>query len=78
MASKTIMWGDGTSDRITIVFFGSVGISNLTVMSDPNPTLSQRKAIIRLKINGATVGTLTVEQQPRRKAFSVAYHEAYK
>ena len=78
MARKAIMWGDGTSDRIKITFSGAVGISTLLVQSDPNHTLSPRKAIIKLKINGATAGTLTVGQQPRKKAFSVAYHEAYK
>lgn len=78
MATKTIMWGDGTPDKITVTFSGAVGSSKMAVSSDKNLTLSRRQTIIKLKISGATVGTLTVDQGPRTRAFSVAYSEAYK
>lgn len=78
MATKTIMWGDGTSDKITVTYSGSVGSGDMIVMSDPNPTLSSRHATIELKINGGTVGTLLVDQEAGSRSFSVAYSIAYK
>lgn len=78
MATKTIMWGDGTSDKITVTYSGSVGSGDMIVMSDPNPTLSSRHATIKLKINGGTIGTLLVDQKAGSRSFSVAYCKAYK
>lgn len=72
------MWGDGTTCKVTVAFSGSVGSSDMTIASDPNPTLSSRTVTIKLKINGGTVGTLTVEQKAGGKSFSVAYSTAYK
>lgn len=77
MATKTIMWGDGTPDKITVTYTGSVGSSKMVVVSDPNPTLSARTQTVKLKINGATIGTLTVEQMAGGKSYSVAYSVAY-
>lgn len=78
MATKTIMWGDGTSDQITVTYSGGVGTSDLIVESDRNSTLSQRKKTIRLKINGAVMGTISVTQPPGARAYSDAYTPAYK
>lgn len=77
MTTKAIMWGDGTTDKITVTFSGSVGNSNMLVASDHNLTLSSRSATIKLKIHGATVGTLTVEQKAGGKSYSVAFSAAY-
>lgn len=77
MTIKTIMWGDGTADKITVTFSGAVGSSDMVVVSDPNPTLSFRQTTIKLKINGATVGTITVAQKAGGKSYSVAYSVAY-
>ena len=72
------MWGDGTTGKITITYSGSVGVSDMIVASDPNPTLSSRHATIKLKINGGTIGTLLVDQKAGSRSFSVAYCNAYK
>ncbi len=78
MAAKTIMWGDGTTDKITVTYSGAVGSSSVSVVSDPNRTLSERTKIISLKINGATKGTLKVTQKARMRAYSKAYEKSYK
>jgi hypothetical protein len=74
-----IYWGDGTSDKITCTFSGNVGSSQMSVASDPNKFLTMRTKNIALKSTaGATLGTLTVSQQPRSRAYSIGYDEAYK
>jgi hypothetical protein len=79
MASKQIYWGDGTSDKITVTYSGNVGSSQMTVASDPNLFLTYRNKTIVLKSTaGATLGTLTVSQLPRSRAFSAAYNGSYK
>lgn len=78
MAAKTIMWGDGTADKITVTYSGGVGDSEMIVASDPNLTLSSRQRTVNLKINGSTEGTLIVTQEAGSRAFSVAYSESYK
>lgn len=78
MATKTIMWGDGTSDQITVTYSGAVGHSDLIVASNHNSTFSTRKKTIQLKINGATMGTISVTQKPGTRGYSVAYSPAYK
>ena len=77
MTTRTIMWGDGTTDKITVTFSGSVGSSDIIVASDPNPTLSSRTATIKFNIDGAPFATLTVEQKAGGKSYSVAYSVAY-
>jgi hypothetical protein len=79
MATKQIYWGDGSSDQITITYTGEVGSSQMTVASDPNIFLTERTKTISLKSAGGIVlGTLTVSQQPRTRAYSSAYSAAYK
>jgi hypothetical protein len=79
MAAVNIYWGDGTSDKITCTFSGNVGSSQMAVASDPNKFLITRTKNITLKSSGgATLGILTVSQQPRSRAYSVAYNESYK
>lgn len=71
------MWGDGTTDKITVTFSGAVGGSDMVIVSDPNHTLSIRHTTIKLKIDGATVGTISVEQKAGGKSFSLSYNVAY-
>jgi hypothetical protein len=79
MASKQIYWGDGTSDKITVTYSGNVGSSQMAVASDPNALLTYRtKTIVLKSTGGATLGTLTVSQLPRSRAFSAAYNGSYK
>jgi hypothetical protein len=50
----------------------------MTVASDPNIFLTPRSKTITLKsTGGASLGTLTVSQQPRSRAYSAAYSDAY-
>ncbi|MDR2449789.1 MAG: hypothetical protein LBD52_07510 [Prevotellaceae bacterium] len=79
MATAQIYWGDGTSDKITVTFSGNVGSSQMTVACDPNNFLTARiKNIVLKSTGGATLGMLTVSQQPRSRAYSIGYDEAYK
>lgn len=78
MVTKTIMWGDGTTDKITITYSGAVGSSLMSVLSDPNKTSSQRTKTISLKINGDIKDTIKVTQKPRTRAYSKAYEKSYK
>jgi hypothetical protein len=78
MATKQIYWGDGTSDKITLTYSGDTGSSQMTVASDPNMFLVERSKTVVLKSTaGATLGTLTVSQEQRSRAFSAAYSSAY-
>jgi hypothetical protein len=78
MASKQVYWGDGSSDKITVTYSGDVGSGQMTVASDPNLFLTYRtKTIVLKSTGGATLGTLTVSQLPRSRAFSAAYSSAY-
>jgi hypothetical protein len=79
MLTKQIYWIDGSSDKITITYSGIAGSSKMTVASDPNKFLTVRSKTISLKsTGGATLGTLTVSQQSRSRAYSAAYSAAYK
>ena len=79
MAAVNVYWGDGTSNKITVTYSGNVGSSQMTVASDPNNFITMRTKTITLKsAGGVTLGTLTVTQQPRSRAYSAAYNEAYK
>lgn len=71
------MWGDGTSDVITVTYSGAVGSGPMSVKSDPNISLTQRIKTIALKTNGVTRATLTVSQKARQRAYSVAYDNSY-
>jgi hypothetical protein len=79
MAAVNVYWGDGTSDKITVTFSGSVGSSQMTVACDPNKSLTGRTKDVKLKSTaGATLGYLRVFQYPRSRAYSIGYDEAYK
>lgn len=79
MATKTIAWGDGTADKITVTYTGNVGRTTLTVAADPNKTTKQRRRVIQLKATtGVVLASLTVDQKPRARAFKVSYKSDYK
>lgn len=79
MATLTTAWGDGTADKITVTYTGNVGRTTLTVAADPNATIKQRRRVIQLKATtGVTLATLTVEQKPRVRAFTISYDSSYK
>nr|DAF13301.1 MAG TPA: hypothetical protein [Caudoviricetes sp.] len=78
MATTTIAWGDGTADKITVTYAGTVGSSQMTIASNVNQSLNQRKKTINLTINGQTKATVTVTQPARSRSYSVAYNNGYK
>ncbi len=78
MATKTIMWGDGTADTLTVTYTGTTGSSSLSVASDPNMTLAVRTITVELRSGGVTLATLTVSQKARSRAYSMSYNESYK
>lgn len=79
MATQTIAWGDGTADKMTVTYSGTIGSSQMAVASDPNASLSQRVKTINLKDSSGVIrATLTVTQNPRSRDFSTAYNNAYK
>lgn len=78
MAAKTIMWGDGTADTLTVTYTGTTGNSSLSVSSDPNMTLAVRNITIELQSGEVTLATLTVSQSARSRAYSMSYNESYK
>lgn len=79
MAVATIYWGDGTSDVITVTYTGSVGSSQMVVASSPNKSVNERSKTIKLKTaGGMLMGTLSVTQNSRSRAYKAAYSPAYK
>ena len=78
MAQKTIMWGDGTADTLTVTYSGTVGSSTVSVESVPNITFSERTKVISLKAGGVTLATLTVTQKAHSRSYSAAYDNDYK
>lgn len=79
MATKTIAWGDGTADKITVTYTGNVGSTTMTVATDRNQTTKQRRRVIQLKATtGVVLASLTVEQKPRTRAFTISYKNDYK
>ncbi len=77
MAVASIAWEDGTSDNISVTYSGTSGSSQMTISSDPNKTVNQRTKVINLKVGVATLATLTVRQNARSRAYSIAYNSAY-
>jgi hypothetical protein len=51
----------------------------MTITSDDNHTLAVRNITVALKsaINGATLATIAVTQQPRSRAFSAGFSAAF-
>lgn len=78
MAEKTIMWGDGTADTLTVTYTGGAGSSELSVSSDPNRSLVVRTLTVSLRSGGVTLASLTVSQKARSRAYSMSYNESYK
>lgn len=79
MATKTIGWGDGTSDVITVTYNGATGTSTPTVSSSPNNTLSQRSKTIYFKSTGGVqLATLKVTQQERSREFNADFNNDFK
>lgn len=79
MATKTIAWGDGTADKITVTYTGNVGRTTLTVAADRNQTIKQRRRVIQLKAaTGVVLASLSIEQRPRTRAFKISYNNSYK
>lgn len=78
MATKTIMWGDGSTDTITVTYTGATGSSSLSVASAPNRSSTSRTKTVALQSEGGTLATLTVSQKARSRAYSMSYHESYK
>ena len=77
MAEKTIMWGDGTADTLTVTYTGTTGSSSLSVASDPNMTLVVRTITVELRSGGVTLATLTVSQKDRPRACSMSSKQVY-
>ncbi|MCD8173815.1 MAG: hypothetical protein LUD76_10245 [Alistipes sp.] len=78
MATATIYWGDGTSDKLTVVYTGS-GSGTITVSSDPNTSAHTRTKTLTVRTaNGSIARSITVTQQGRKRSYSPAYHDKYK
>jgi hypothetical protein len=78
MVTTQTYWGDGTTDVITLTYSGEIGMSKLTLSSNPNISLSERTKTIFLKTpGGTTINSLTVKQEGRTRAYSRAYSRAY-
>ena len=77
MAEKTIMWGDGTADTLTVTYIGGAGSSELSVSSDPNRSLVVRTLTVSLRSGGVTLASLTVSQKARSRAYSMSYNTNY-
>ena len=78
MATKTIMWGDGTADTLSVTYTGTTGSSELSVSSDPNRSLVVRTLTVSLRSGGVTLASLSVSQKARSRAYSMSYNESYK
>ena len=66
MATKTIMWGDGTADTLTVTYTGTTGSSSLSVASDPNMTLAVRTITVELRSGGVTLPPSPSHRKPVR------------
>lgn len=66
MASKTIDWGDGTGEKITLTYNAASGNQTVQVSSVKNSTTSKRSKTITFAttVGGTVTRTLTVTQQP--------------
>ncbi len=79
MATVSILWGDGSADKITVSYTGTAGTSPMSVTSDPNRSVVTREKVLKLKNSAGTIlATLTVRQSKRSRAYSVDYNVAYK
>ncbi|MDL2290386.1 hypothetical protein LJB95_03180 [Paludibacteraceae bacterium OttesenSCG-928-F17] len=79
MAAKTIYWGDGTTDKITVQYTGTGGVSNLLISSDPNNSINTRSKRITVKsADGSIARQITITQKGRKRAYSKAYNKNYK
>lgn len=79
MATITTAWGDGTADVIRVTYTGNVGDTTMNIAGDANKTNRQRQRVLKIQAtNGVTLETLTVEQKPRARAFTVSYKNDYK
>ena len=78
MATQTIAWDDGTTDKVYISYTGEIGNSVMTISGDENKTGNRRSRIITLKtLDDITLDTLEVSQPPRSRAFNVSYNKSY-
>lgn len=79
MVTKTIAWGDGTLDKITVTYSGTSGSVPMIISSNENASLNQRTKSINLNDhNDVTLAIVVVTQKPRSRAYSTAYKTDYK
>lgn len=69
MATKTIDWGDGTSDKLTLTYSAMNGNQNVSVSSDPNNTGKARSKSVTFStsVGGSVTRTLSVTQKAVEK-----------
>lgn len=64
MATKTIDWGDGTTDKITLTYPSLTGSQSVSVSSDPNNTGKTRSKSVTFSttVGGSVTRTLSLSQ----------------
>lgn len=74
-----IYWGDGTNDKINVTYSGSLGTSEINIVSDANNTGKDREITATIEtLAGVVLGVLTIQQWSKwRNAYSHAYSRAY-
>jgi hypothetical protein len=75
MATKTLYWGDGTSDRITVDFSGN-GDDRTLISSDPNTKPAGRSRQITFSGAGV-IRKVTLSQQPAPGDYNNDYSNDY-
>lgn len=77
MATKTIDWGDGSGDKITLTYASASGNQSVSVSSDPNATGKTRSKSVTFStsIGGVVTRTLSVSQKAvEKKEYTVTLY----